>query len=114
MPATTRKPVAIPSWAGAVVLIPNGIDGFPPYFPKRQFTPRQFVRAARRLQLARGRGEWDVLFYAVEDTKRAGELHPYGNHYTTLRGRHGGRVKRLAQSSYMDEPPRRFTTGRNA
>jgi hypothetical protein len=97
-----KKAVAIPAWANAIRLVANGIDGYPPFGDAR-YSVEEFRKKAPRLQRMEGGGEWDVLVYAVADPALCREVHPYGsdNPYRRLRSRPGGRVKQVAEWSYM-------------
>ena len=90
----------IPAWAESVRLVLNGIDGYPPNL-RETWTVPEFLAAADTLQNRNGGGEWDVLCYAVagKTTWRA----PYGreNRYRQLRAAKGGRVRLVADWSYM-------------
>lgn len=103
------KTVTIPKWATHVVSIGNGIDGWAPHFPELQ-TVQEFLWVAPTLPKLRGGGEWDLLIYAVSNTKGMIHLAPYGkdNSYRTLRGSKTCKTKKLAQCSYMGWPIPRF------
>jgi hypothetical protein len=100
------KVVTIPEWAREIHLVANAIAGHPPYGLEGRYTVEDFMFHARNqviLQTLEGGGEWDCLIYAVQDGDLVKEAYPYGPHngYRVLRSRKGGRLKMIAQMSYM-------------
>jgi hypothetical protein len=100
------KVVTIPEWAREIHLVANAIDGHPPYGLEAQYMVRDFLWCAKNqvnIQTLEGGGEWDCLIYAVRDSDLVREAYPYGPHngYRVLRSKKGGRVKLIAQMSYM-------------
>lgn len=100
----------IPPWATRVVLVANGIDGYPPRMPDL-LTVEAFLAQAPELDRLDGHGEWDVLVYAVEDPKRARLYPKYGRDhpYRALRSQAGKHVKLIHRFSYMHWPLPQFT-----
>lgn len=98
------KSTLIPKWAQTIVLVANGIDGFPPSIPS-ELSISDFLNQSFELQSRTGGGEWDVQVYAVEAAAKAVFYHPHGsdNPYCLLRRSNDspGRVQKIANWSYM-------------
>lgn len=101
---TRRKVACIPAWADRILLVLNGIDGWPPALPA-EITVKEFIKQSKHMQSQEGAGEWGVLVYAAEAGAQTCRRHPYGkdNPYAVLRRKPGtqGRVRRVAYWDYM-------------
>ena len=107
----TRIVCVIPEWTQEVLVHTNAIDGTAPR--ERRMTPKAFVLQQDEVfrQCKReGRGEWDVLIYALAK-KVPGYVplplqpwrrHIYGTNYCILNGSPSVRLSKLGGFSYMD------------
>lgn len=101
--------IPVPAWATHFVIHTNAIDGYPPRIAGEYRSLAALNENFDALRYGKGGGEWDVIVYALETTRRSVRA-PYGpgNRYRVLkpvprRGQIlGSRVQVIAKWDYCN------------